>query len=265
MDLAIRQLRAEREEASRLVEELRGRTKQLAKTARRFKERLQELEADLDRLRKPAAAILPPELAQLDVRAGRLEERRQQWARIQDTLKRREELAREIQSLQARVDALDDEVGRQAGSVDFEGAADLLCDGMNDYLTRLNQARPGAWTQDAVSLRLSDRKFRFSVGGERWNKKLGGTLTLYFLLAYQYGLLRLTREIECNYPGFAVLDMPAELPDVESVADLENFVLVPFVTLLSEDRMKGAQLLVAGSSFAGLDGVHRIELEHVYK
>ena len=90
-------------------------------------------------------------------------------------------------------------------------------------------------------------------------------MTLYFLLSYQYGLLRLSRESGCNYPGLTVLDMPAELPDVESVADLENFVLVPFLRLLSEPEMKDAQVIVAGSAFTGLEGVRRIELDRVYK
>ncbi len=265
LELAIRQLRTEREEASRLVENLTDRRQELAREVRKHVERIEELEADLERVRRPAAAILPPELAQLDTQAGRLEERRRQWQRIRGTLKRREELAREIQSLQARAEKLDGEVERQAQSVDFETAADILCDGMNDYLNRLNEARAEAWTQAEVNLRLSDKKFSFNVGGERWDKKLGGTLALYFLLAYQYGILRLTRETGCNYPGFTVVDMPAELPDVKNIADLENFVLVPFVRLLSEKEMKDTQVIVAGSSFAGLEEVHRIELQHVYK
>lgn len=265
LDLAIRQLRTERDEALRLVDELQGRRRQLTKAVRKLSERIGELEADLERVRKAAAAILPPELALLDVQAGRLQERRKQWERIREALKRREQLAAEIQTFHDRVDKLDEAVERQAASVDFETAGDLVCDGVNDYLTRLNEAREGAWTQDEVSLRLGDKKFNFYVGGERWDKKLGGTLTLYFLLAYQYGLLRLARENGCNYPGLIVLDMPAELPDVESVADLENFVLVPFVRLLSEPEMKDAQVIVAGSAFAGLEGAHRIELDHVYK
>ena len=265
LDLAIRQLRTERDEASRLVEELQGRRRGLTKAVRTLSERIGELETDLERVRKAAAAILPPELALLDLQAGRLEERGKQWERMKKAFKRREQLAAEIQRLQARVGHLGEVVERQAASVDFETPADSLCDGMNDYLTRLNEAREGAWTQDEVSFRLGEKKFSFHVGGERWDAKLGGTLTLYFLLAYQYGLLRLSRESGCNYPGFTVLDMPAELPDVESVADLENFVLVPYVRLLSEPPMKGAQVIVAGSAFAGLQGAHRIQLERVYK
>lgn len=265
LDLAIRQLRSEHDEAARLVEELERRRRDLTRAARRLSEQIRELESNLEQVRRAAAAILPPELAQLDLQAGRLEERRKQWERIREALKRREEMASEIRRLQQRVDQLDQAVEHQAAAVDFETAGDMLCDGMNDYLTRLNEAHEDAWTQDEVHLRVSEKKFGFQVGGERWDRKLGGTLTLYFLLAYQYGLLRLSRETGCNYPGFAVLDMPAELPDVESVADLENFVLVPFVRLLSEPEMKDVQLVVAGSAFAGLQPAHRIELAHVYK
>jgi DNA repair ATPase RecN len=265
LSLAIRQLQTERDEASRLVAELKERRRDLSRTTRKISERIGVLEADLGRVRTAAAAILPPELAQHDLQAGRLEERRRQWERIGEALKRRKQITTEVEALQTRVDRLEKLVEHQATSVDFETAADWLCDGMNDYLTGLNEARRGAWTQDEVSLRLDDKKFVFRVGDERWDRRLGGTLTLYFLLSYQYGLLRLSRRDGCNYPGLTVLDMPAELPDVESVADLENFVLMPFLRLLSEPDMEGAQVIVAGSAFMGLPDVHRIELDEVYK
>lgn len=264
LEVAIRQLRSERDEAEQLVEELARRHRELTREVRRASERIAELEADLDRVRQPAAAFLPPELSQLDVQAGRLEERKKHWERVRELLRRREEFASKISEIQARISELDDAVERRARQLNFESASDLLVDGLNDYLRRLNYARPGSWTQEAIDLRLGEKNFRFTVGGERWESRLGGTLTLYFLLAYQYGLLRLTREERCHYPGLAVLDMPAELPDVESVSDLEDFVLEPFVRLLGEKGMEGAQMIVAGSSFEGLEGAHRIELEHVF-
>jgi hypothetical protein len=100
------------------------------------------------------------------------------------------------------------------------------------------------------------------VGDGRWDRKLGGTLSLYFLLAYHYALLRLTIRPECHYPGLCLIDFPAELPDI---VDEENFLVIPFIELLGRDDMKDSQLIIAGTGFAGLEGVHRLELLHVWK
>ena len=264
LDVAIRQLRTERDEAEQLLEDLSGRRQELSISVRRLRERLAELEADLERVRRPAAALLPPELENLDVQLGRLEERRKQWQRIGDSLARREEIATEILGVQRRIDALEEEERRRTQDIDYETAADLLADGMNDYTRLLNQAREDSWTQDEIGLRLSKERFRFSVGGLEWSSQLGGTLTLYFLLAYQFSLLRLSCGDGCNYPGFAVLDWPAEFADVDT-SDLENFVLEPFIALFEEERMSGRQMIVAGSSFSGLEGANRVPLERVYR
>ncbi len=107
-----------------------------------------------------------------------------------------------------------------------------------------------------------DRGFRVKVGDGRWDRKLGGTLSLYFLLAYQYALLRLTTMQNCHYPGLSLIDFPAELPDI---VDEENFLVVPFIELLNREEMKGSQLIIAGTGFVGLGPVHRLELLHVWK
>jgi hypothetical protein len=101
------------------------------------------------------------------------------------------------------------------------------------------------------------------VGDGRWDRKLGGTLSLYFLLAYHYALLRLTAMPECRYPGLCLIDFPAELPD--AIVDEENFLVIPFIELLGREDMKGTQLIIAGTGFIGLDGVHRQLLHQVWK
>ena len=88
---------------------------------------------------------------------------------------------------------------------------------------------------------------------------------LYFLLAYHYGLMSLTSVPECRYPGFVMLDFPAEMIDGSSVADKENFVLEPFIRLLNQDGMEGMQLIAAGSAFEGIEEVNRIELREIWR
>ena len=100
------------------------------------------------------------------------------------------------------------------------------------------------------------------MGNGTWDRKLGGTLSLYFLLAYHYALLCLTSRPECHYLGLCVIDFPAELPDI---VDEENFLVVPFIELLGREDMKASQLIIAGTGFAGLEGVHRLELLQIWK
>jgi hypothetical protein len=77
---------------------------------------------------------------------------------------------------------------------------------------------------------------------------------------YHYALLSLTPKPSCHYPGISILDFPPELDGV-SVSDTENFVLEPFVNLLSQQP---GQVIAAGSAFAGLEGGNRIELSRVW-
>ena len=55
---------------------------------------------------------------------------------------------------------------------------------------------------------------------------------------------------------------PAQLDGVV-VSDSENFVLEPFLQLATADQQP-FQVIAAGSSFAGLEGAHRIELTTVW-
>ena len=90
-------------------------------------------------------------------------------------------------------------------------------------------------------------------------------MRLFFLIAYHYSLLTLTGKDGCHFPGLLVLDFPAELEDVSSVADKENFVLEPFVELLAKEQYLGCQVIVAGGAFEDLAGAHRIECNHIWR
>jgi hypothetical protein len=110
---------------------------------------------------------------------------------------------------------------------------------------------------------MSRHGFKFRVGSRRWQSALGGTDSLYFLMAYHYGLLSLSDKSGFHYPGLAVLDMPAEFLG-ESVEDKENFIVQPFIDLLAQESFEGAQLIVTGASFSGLQGASRQELTKVH-
>ena len=77
--------------------------------------------------------------------------------------------------------------------------------------------------------------------------------------------MSLAEKVSCHYPGLLVLDFPAELEDGSTVADKENFVLEPFVDLLSKPSFQSCQVIAAGAAFQNLEGATRIELNHIWK
>src|SRR5262249_11753960 len=110
---------------------------------------------------------------------------------------------------------------------------------------------------------LDERKARFLVGDRKWDTQLGGTLSLYYLIAYHYALMDLVKFDFCHFPGFLALDFPAEL-DGNSTRDTENFAVDPFVTLLAGDSHRGCQVIAAGIAFENLKGANRIEFSKVW-
>jgi hypothetical protein len=225
------------------------------------RQRIREL---LRPVRSRAAAILPPDVAILDMKTGQLQQRIHQLESVRSSLRRRSELGQAIAEIEKRILKLEATVDQLTRGVDFESAADEMYDGMNRFLNEIKRRNPNSWTVKEIGVRVESRFFQFTVGGRSWSQSLGGTLRLYFLLAYHYALLRLTNRPGRRYPGLVVLDFPPELEDGTSIADKENFVLEPFVDLLEQEGFPDGQVIAAGSSFQGLEGANRIELSHVW-
>jgi hypothetical protein len=127
----------------------------------------------------------------------------------------------------------------------------------------LNVQRPDTWKHSAVEIDMSRSSTTFRVGRKRWQGALGGTDSLYFLMAYQYGLLSLSPIPGMHYPGLSIIDVPGEFSG-EEVKDSENFIVQPFIDLLARKAFEGAQLIITGASFAGLTGVHVQKQTHVH-
>ncbi len=264
LDFEMEQLNGELEETAELLRSVETEYQELQKSAKTIALKIRETQELLRPVRKASAAILPPELSAVDIQIGRLQERLKQLERIGLTLERRSQLSSQITQIQKEVLALQDDVNSGHRSIDYEGAADMLADGMNSYLNQIKELNPKSWTQESVGVQLSDRETTIRVGRSRWDTKLGGTLTLYFLIAYHYAMMQLSAFGGRNYPGFCMLDFPAELEDGSSVADKENFVLEPFIASFSRSTAASAQIIVAGSSFEKLAGAHRIELSRIW-
>ena len=231
----------------------------------RIVEGIEDAQATGRPLTKPRSAGLAERSFQIEVALGREEEKLLQWKRIRRSMEKRQHLIDESNALMTQIEDLQQEVDRAQELVDFEGPAETLAEGMNMYLNALNEGHSNAWTQREVKVRLSERRAAFLVGDRQWRRQLGGTLRLYFLLAYHYGLLHLSAQGTSNHPGCLILDFPPELDDGSQTKDKENFVLEPFVRLLDRDGYEGCQVIAAGNAFEGLRGAHRIELEEVWR
>jgi hypothetical protein len=120
------------------------------------------------------------------------------------------------------------------------------------------------WKHDRINLVMKENSFIFKVNNSNWTTKLGGTSILYFLLSYHYGLISLTNQPECHFPGFLAIDLPATFMDGSIIRDKENFIAEPFVNLLNRPEMKDCQVIISGQSFEGLENVNRITLSTVW-
>jgi hypothetical protein len=254
---------SDKKEAEDLISALKGEISKSKKEITKSTEDLSIIDAKLAPVRQSISAISQDEVSAIDMQIGEFAERQRHIKRLGGAVAAGKKLTEEILLLESQIAPLKKRVDESVRSADFELAEIRLADGMNAYLSAINSLRPGVWRHSAVSVTLTRSTFDFRVGSRRWNKALGGTDTLYFLMAYHYGLLTLSASPDCNYPGLSIIDLPGEFSG-ESIADIENFVVQPFVGLVSREEYKGTQVIITGPSFAGLAGAHRVNFSHVY-
>lgn len=258
----VEQLQGEIKEAGDLIDTLGDDLRTKEAELRVIEENQVKIRSRLRPVQQAAAAVLPAEIGVSDVKTGELNERLRQLKRIKRALGDREAITEKIDGIQVKLESLEQEVDASQGKVDFESGGHRLAEGMNTYLNMIQQSREGSWDQGRVAIRLGRGKFAFRVREQKLGI-LGGTLKLYFWLSYHYSLMSLFGQEGFHYPGLAILDYPPTMEGT-SVADKENFTLEPFVSLLNKSGMEECQVIGVGSSFANLEDVNRIELEHVW-
>lgn len=265
IEVESKRLKDELKEVLDLTSRLSDEKEQLRKDIRNISEDLTRIENRLQPIRQVAAAIIPPEVSLIDMELGRLHEKQRQIARIKSTLEYQKLISSEVDKTKQQIGELESIVAKQNNRIHYTLMGDMMADYMTTYLNELEAAGNKAWTLGRVNVNLKERGVDFRIDGEKWSTKAGGTLSLYFLLSYHYGLMRLTLENGCHYPGLAILDLPATLADGSSIQDKENFIIEPFIRLLSRQGMENSQIIVAGAAFEGLEGVNRYELQKVWK
>ncbi len=256
-------LAAELKEADDLVSVLSQEAERGESDAIALKEQLGMLERAIAPSREIVAPLVQEGVSALDMALGQLSERQRQLNRIASAVELAAHLGDQVVALEREIEPLQAAVDEAKRSADFGAAASLLEDGMNDYLNAINVHRPNVWRHSPVRFDLSANAMTVRVGSRRWQAALGGTDQLYFLMAYQYGLMTLTNKIGCHYPGLSIIDVPGDFAG-EKIGDRENFIVQPFMDLLGTPEYEGAQCIVSGAKFSGLNDVHRISLKHVY-
>lgn len=256
-------LNAELLEAAELIAILERDVDKQAKALRDADEALRTIEVELAPARHAVAAIAQADVSAIDMALGKVAERQRQMDRVVVALQFGNSLTEQVQALEDEIKPLQEKVDKATRSIDFDAAAQKLEDGMNAYLVALNVQRPNTWKHNMVEIDISKSSTSFRVGRKRWRGALGGTDSLYFLMAYQYGLLSLSPIADMHYPGLAIIDVPGEFSG-EEVQDSENFIVQPFIDLLAQEAFKGTQLIITGASFAGLQGVHVQRQTHVH-
>lgn len=256
-------LDGEVKEADELIAALDTELKLLRGEIILLEERLRLLENELAPSREAVSALVQEDVSALDVALGEASERQRQIARLSSAYADGAEIMERVREIEKKITPLQVRVDEAARSTDFESAAAQLEEGINKYLSEINALKRGTWRHNPVRIDISRYSFSIKVGARRWSAVLGGTDTLYFLMAYQYGLLTLSNKEEYRYPGLSIIDVPGEFSG-EAIEDRENFIVQPFIDLLSKEEYDGCQLIITGASFAGLNEVVRKELRHVY-
>ncbi len=253
----------ELKEVDELLRVLQHEQKSLTRQIAVSQERIQMIENELTPTRQKISALVQDNISSIDMELGELNERQRQLDRISSSLNLGQELTKRISALEHEIEPLQTAIDETIRSMDFELAASQLEDGMNVYLDSVNKLKPGVWRHSPIKVDVTRYKATFRVGSRLWHAALGGTDTLYFLMAYQYGLLTLSDKSNCHYPGLSLIDLPGDFAG-EAIEDKENFIVQPFIDLLTQDMYDNAQLIITGASFAGLENVHREHLNKLY-
>ena len=187
---------------------------------------------------------------------------------LRDLCERREQLANWETEASARLLQMKTLQLQSGENSDALGQIRKLEQSMNEYLNQVNEifalnGRDRPWKHHKLSIEDRNEQIFFRVGPMVWSKAIGGTDSLYFLMAYHYGLLKLSADKEANCPGFALIDLPADFSG-ETIRGKEGLVVRPFVDLCSQEAYSECQVVIAGRSFDPVCDCHSIELKEVF-
>jgi predicted nucleic acid-binding Zn-ribbon protein len=260
------QITAERAEADELLavasQDLQQKTTAVSEAERR----LREIEQALRPFQASASAVVPEELALIDQRIGELNARRQTIEAFHGPLEMSEKLSAEITELQSEIKEFESRIAKNETKLDFDKAGERLSDSFNTYLDTIRTRDPSTWTATGeVSVSVSERRTQISIGGRPAKSKLGGTLTIYFLFAYHYALLNLSRYPDCHYPGLTILDFYPDIAKESSLGTRLHLVLSPFVELSQDKTIEPIQVITTSRALPKRPHINYIPLDEIWR
>lgn len=264
LEFELEQLQGEQKEVEELKSSLIERRQMHSNSIKELRARGHQIGELLTPSRLASMALLPSKLSEFDMEVGRLIERIDQLRRIGNSLSLQSRITDKVQQIEKEADELQQQVSLQTSRIDFTSSSKALSAGMNEYVSQLICDGTKMWTQGRIELTLKKDSFRLRVSSQKWQSPLGGTMRIYFLLAYHYSLLKLSIDEASRVPGFLLLDFPATI-EGEQVADHENFAIEPFIKLCNKNEYSHVQVIAAGSAFKGLEGANRIKFDHVWR
>ena len=269
LDFEIEQIQDEGQEAQELIHLVREELESLLSHKRTLDEDMICIESQMKPLQVAVSIILPPGISGIDMELGRIQEQKKQLERIKHVLQIQDSLYGQISEFEREIEHLETDVKRISEEIDFGRSSSFLVEKINFYLREIQQQNPKSWNQGEIGLRLGEKDFMFTYGdGKNKISSLAATMMLYFLPAYNYGLLSLSNKEEFHYPGLSILEFPASITDGSNQIEIrnhENFMLQPFINLLMQEGMENTQVIAVGNAFEGLDNVHRVELKHIWR
>ncbi|MDP3506482.1 MAG: hypothetical protein Q8T09_00700 [Candidatus Melainabacteria bacterium] len=259
------QLEEELSEIAGMANILETQYTQLMEQTRAVDIELQDISRKLAPLRTAVAAVMPVEVTLADRAIGALGERIKLLEGLKDSLQQRDNINQEITELEEQITLLRTKVTAAGEGLSFTIPAQRLTDGFNSYLNALNKEfeRYDKALHGNVKITKSDVKV--TIQDLPWQHKLGDTNTGYFVLAYNYALLKLSQYPEYLYPGLEIIDFPMTFADGKETEDAENYLIEPFCDLQKLSDKVNWQVIVAGRSFKDLNIAHRIELHETWK
>lgn len=263
VDFEQSRIKAEIKEADQLLATLRAEMNEISASWAESSGELGEVDTKLQPAREAVAGLVSEELSAIDMQIGTFNEKIVQIGRIRSAVELAQQLSEDIARKEEEIAPLQALVDEMVAKADFDIAEERLESGIGEYLNKVSNLKPGTWRHSLPRVTLSRSNFSFKIGQKKWSSVLGATDTLFFIMSYHFGLLTLSPYSDCHYPGFAIIDLPGDFLGV-SIEDKENFIVQPFIDLLSNEEFHGAQVIFTGASFKGLEGVHRIHLEVPY-
>ncbi|MBC3540425.1 hypothetical protein ACFSC6_11085 [Rufibacter sediminis] len=218
------------------------------------------IDTQLESLKSQLFALNDNQISDLDVQKGRIIEQIINYERLDKNRSYKTLLEQEIIDLEFEILKEKAILEKKEALIDFETIPHELAYYMQDYVDKVSKGNPNIWkNKGRINILMNESKISFFVNNKNWTA-LGGLDRYIFLLSYQYGLLALSYNAECNYPALTIIDLPPDLGRSKETSF--NYLITPFTSLSNAMLTSGSgiQIIVLGRSFTGIKNANTIPI-----